>query len=355
VPFCPKCGKEVPYGAIYCPYCGSQVRRGVEQDWKAGTGLDLLMADSRVQRNWMLRVVAYLIDSVIIGVATAIIGFLLTFPLIIEALLRGGWGTWRGFFGLPFSLGVVQVLYFTLVEGRYGASIGKRVMGLKVIDADGGPPSFTEALIRNVSKVYWALLLLDVFIGLLSRFDPRQKYTDQIAGTKVVSLGAARFSRSAVRPMPAEERKSSRPRKRGDPLGGVNVGVILIIIAVFFILHRGIFSGIVTWLEGLGEAGPTMIPGPLIHPLVWFLSAMGVWSLVLAIIRFASGINRGNGISDAFSGAFLLTAAFLFRRYASGLMGLNVLLPALVIALGAAVLLASATFYLLYDRLQPKA
>ena len=352
MPFCPSCGKEVSREAIYCPYCGSQVRRGADEDWKAGTGLDLLMVDRGVQWIWASRLVAYFIDSIIVGVATFIVGWLLTIPFIINALLTWSWSTWRGAFGLPFSMGVVQVIYFTLIEGGYGSSIGKQVMGLKVVDIEGNPPTFFKALFRNISKVYWALLLLDVFIGLLSRADPRQKYTDQMAGTKVVGLKARLFVPSVPRPNPTLEREfTAHPKKEGDPLGVVSVGVALIIMATVFILYPGIFSEFIAWLEGWGKAGPTMIPQPLINPLIWFLSAQGVWSLVLAVVRVISGINRRSSISDAFGGVFLLTAAFLFREYVSGLMPLTILLPALVIALGTVVLLASATSYTLHDRL----
>lgn len=337
---------------IYCPFCGSQVRRSVDEDWKAGTGLDLLMVDSEVRLNWVGRLVAYFIDSVIVGVVTLLAGLMLMFPLFISTLLRGGWSTWRGAFGLPFSMGVVQVIYFTLIEGGYGASIGKQIMGLRVVDAGGNPPSFPRALVRNISKAYWALLLLDVFIGLVSRADPRQKYTDQIAGTKVVSLRGDRFGLSAVHPKSAVERSLVARRREGDdPLSGVSVGVTLILIAAFFILHPGIFSETIAWLEGWGEAGPTMMPETLIRPLIWFLSAQGVWGLVLAVIRVISGINRRDSISDAFGGVFLLTASFLLLEYVSGLMRLTVLLPVLVVALGAVVLLGSAASYMLYDRL----
>ncbi|RLI10422.1 hypothetical protein DRO42_01305 [Candidatus Bathyarchaeota archaeon] len=351
MPFCPNCGREVPRGAVYCPFCGSQVRRGAEEDWKVGTGLDLLMMDREVQWNWGSRLVAYIIDSIIVGVTAAVIGWLLTFPLIIGALINGRWWTWRGVFGLPLSMGVVQVLYFTLIEGGYGASIGKQFMGLKVVDAEGNPPSFMKALIRNISKVYWALLLLDILIGLLSRFDPRQKYTDQIAGTKVISLRGRPPGAPAARRPAGERRYAPPPRKRDDPLGGVSAGVILIILASVFILHPGIPSEVLTWLRGWEKAGPAMIPTPLIQPLIWLLSALGVWSLALAVIRVVSGVNRREGVSDAFGGAFMLTAAFLLKEYVSRLMPLTVLLPLLVIALGVFIFLSSAVSYLMHDRL----
>jgi len=353
MPFCPECGKEVSEGAVFCPNCGSQVRRGGDQGWKAGTGFDLLLADGRVQRNWSRRVVAYIIDSVIVALTTAIVGALLVLPLVISTLMEGRLWTWRGFFGFPFSMGVVQIFYFTLLEGGYGASVGKQIMGLEVVNARGGRPTIANALVRNISKVFWALLLLDVFIGLVSRFDPRQKFTDQISGTRVVYVGEGSRSRVS-RPMPEEER-SARPGAEVDFLGGISAGVVLIIIAAFFLLHRGVFPDVVAWLRGWGASGPTMIPESLLPPLIWFLTVVGVWSLVLAFIRMVSGLGRKSSVSDAFSGMFMLSAAYMLRMYASGLIQLSVLLPGLVVALGATVFLGSALSYVLYGRLLPKA
>jgi len=354
MPYCPKCGKEVPKKAIYCSSCGSQVRRGADEDWKAGTGLDLLLGDATVQLSWARRLIAYLIDSFIVSIAVFVLGLVLAIPLIIGSIFRGSWLTWRGAFGLPFSIGVVQVFYFTLAEGGYGASIGKQIVGLEVTDLDGNPVSFSRALVRNISKVFWALLLLDVFIGLFSLADPRQKYTDQVAGTRVVGRRTRFFAREVSPPTPRMEVAARPSRKRGDPLGLVNAGVILITIASVFILYPGIFSEFITWVEGWSVSGPTMIPNALLDPVIWFFSVLGGWSLVMALIRLVSGINRQSSVSDAYGGGFMLTVAFFVREYSHGLMPLKVLLPVFVIALGAFVFLSSATYYLLYDRFQPK-
>jgi hypothetical protein len=50
----------------------------------------------------------------------------------------------------------------------------------------GGRPSLESAFIRNISKVYWVLLILDVVGGFFTVGDPRQKYSDRIARTTVV-------------------------------------------------------------------------------------------------------------------------------------------------------------------------
>jgi len=60
-------------------------------------------------------------------------------------------------------------------------------MNLKVTTTDGKTPTFWLAAIRNVSKIYWLLLLLDVIIGMATVGDPHQKYSDRFAGTAVVS------------------------------------------------------------------------------------------------------------------------------------------------------------------------
>ncbi len=64
--------------------------------------------------------------------------------------------------------------------------MGKRIMGLRVITLGGETPSLEKAFIRNISKIYWILLLLDVIGGLATSGDPRQKYSDRFAGTLII-------------------------------------------------------------------------------------------------------------------------------------------------------------------------
>lgn len=84
------------------------------------------------------------------------------------------------------------------MESTRGATFGKQIMNLKVTTTDGKTPTFTLALIRNVSKVYWLLWLLDAIIGMATVGDPHQKYTDRIAGTTVVST----ITRGLIVPTP---------------------------------------------------------------------------------------------------------------------------------------------------------
>ena len=67
-------------------------------------------------------------------------------------------------------------------------TLGKSIMGLKVTNINGDRPTLGQAFIRNISKIYWILLLLDVIVGLAVQTDYKQKYSDKYAGTIVVSI-----------------------------------------------------------------------------------------------------------------------------------------------------------------------
>ncbi|MCP8317934.1 MAG: RDD family protein, partial [archaeon] len=85
-------------------------------------------------------------------------------------------------------LGVFEILYFAFLESFYGWSLGKKFMGLKVITLDGKKPDIVKAFIRNVTKFFGILLLIDWIAGLATVGDPHQKFTDRYAGTTVTSI-----------------------------------------------------------------------------------------------------------------------------------------------------------------------
>jgi uncharacterized RDD family membrane protein YckC len=59
-------------------------------------------------------------------------------------------------------------------------------MRLKVVPISG-QLNTSQALLRNVTKIFGPLLLIDWIIGMaIDTHDPRQKWTDQIARTSVI-------------------------------------------------------------------------------------------------------------------------------------------------------------------------
>jgi len=174
----------LPEGAKYCPGCGGPATSPRPEGYAAGTGLDRIGSDRALQEHWIHRLIALVVDGIIVGA----LSWILSFPLAFHFFISFGW--FASLFSLPFIAGLVFILYFSLAETAYGQTLGKRFMSLRVVTAAGARPTLEKAFIRNLSKIHWVLLLLDVVAGLGTRGDPRQKFSDRFAGTTVV--GASR-------------------------------------------------------------------------------------------------------------------------------------------------------------------
>ena len=149
--------------------------------------------------HWLLRLVAFIIDSIIIG----IIAFIIYFFITLSILSGGLWFLWGPFLVLGLLLGLLELLYFMFMDASYGGTLGKRIMGLQVQMVDGSKVTFEKAFVRNISKIFWLFLLLDWILGAaFPGRDQRQKYTDRIAGTTVVAVRQA-FASATTPPPPS--------------------------------------------------------------------------------------------------------------------------------------------------------
>jgi uncharacterized RDD family membrane protein YckC len=78
-------------------------------------------------------------------------------------------------------------LYSTLLEGFNGQSLGKRLLGLKVVRTDGKKMSYDHAAVRNFGKVL-PLLPFDLLFGWQIKNPAFMRYFDKFAGTTVINL-----------------------------------------------------------------------------------------------------------------------------------------------------------------------
>ena len=143
------------------------------------TPFDQLTKDRRLQEHWLRRLVAYIIDMVIIWVIIWIIAFAVTFGHM--------WYWYTGyfiFFTWSFISGIVVLLYTGILEGMRGTTIGKHLMKLKVVSRRSRM-DIGKGLMRNVSKIFWVFLLIDILIALLTAGGPRQRFLDRIIDTTV--------------------------------------------------------------------------------------------------------------------------------------------------------------------------
>src|SRR6266480_2735340 len=138
------------------------------------------------------RLIAFVIDAAIFTVVLAIIAIVVSVPFIIglsfpSTTLGAFPAWWTAWWGLSLGglIPVVVFLYFFLAEGLYGRTLGKEIMGLQVQRVDGKPMDMRSSLIRNISKISWVLLLIDVAVGLGTHGEMSQKWSDRYVGTKV--------------------------------------------------------------------------------------------------------------------------------------------------------------------------
>jgi len=145
------------------------------------SAFDKIGSDRSLQDHWLRRLIAAIIDSLIIGAIMAIIVFLAA----IGAIFFGAVSAIFGIFG--FVYGIPLFLYAWFMEFSQGATLGKQFMNLKVTTLQGALPSPDKALLINVSKIHPVLWLVDTLVGMALPGDPHQKYSDRWMGTTVVS------------------------------------------------------------------------------------------------------------------------------------------------------------------------
>jgi len=75
------------------------------------------------------------------------------------------------------------LLYFPILEGRFGQTAGKRLLGLRVIKETGAPIGYKEAFLRRLSYYFDFIIPDALFIPFTAK---RQRAFDIIARTVVI-------------------------------------------------------------------------------------------------------------------------------------------------------------------------
>jgi uncharacterized RDD family membrane protein YckC len=146
---CSKCGTANEAFAVFCQSCGTPV------------------ATSTTYGGFWIRVVAWLIDTLVVSAGTGIV-VASTFGFGVVAVFFGHW-LYEAF----------------MISSSWQATLGKRAMNMVVTDMEGRPLSFAHATGRYFAK--W-LSALTFGIGfLLAAFtEKKQGLHDFVAGTVVV-------------------------------------------------------------------------------------------------------------------------------------------------------------------------
>lgn len=123
-----------------------------------------------------IRLISFLIDTIVLGVLIGAIGSILGFSVVSGT---AGWG-----FGLLSF--IIFLAYFTYMEGSNGQTIGKMVTKIKVVREDGGKIDMNQAFTRNILRVIDGLFAYLIGAILIWRSDKKQRLGDRIAKTIVI-------------------------------------------------------------------------------------------------------------------------------------------------------------------------
>ncbi len=142
---------------------------------------------SSAPASFVQRLAASLLDGLILGVVGNIAGFVV--GLLLAIVMRGAdeksveaiAGLVGGLIGMLMSW-----LYFALMEsGPSGATLGKKALGLQVVDNDGYGITFAQATGRYFAHILSGLLCCAGYLAML--FSPEKKtWHDQLSSTRVI-------------------------------------------------------------------------------------------------------------------------------------------------------------------------
>jgi len=186
--FCSVCGHNNLAGGIFCQKCGAHLAGIIAQMIPT---VPVLVVSSPYGGFW-IRVLAYIVDRIVVGVMFAPLALYFVFRMIADMhhLPPNDPEQLRPIFqfvGIVAPLGlIVQWLYEALlVSSSWQATVGKRVLDLKITDEDGNPLSFEHATGRFFAKVLSGIILGIGFL-MVAFSSRKQGLHDMIAGTLVI-------------------------------------------------------------------------------------------------------------------------------------------------------------------------
>ena len=310
--------------------------------------MEALLGDFRLQSLWALRLFAYFLDLVFVGILSFLLSVFAFIPLLVGSLFGDNW-SWQGVWALPLYLGLAQIVYSVVLELVYGATFGKQILGLMVLSEKGGKPSLYGVVLRNLSKAHWVLLLVDFMAGVFPSHVPRDKYSDKLSGTYVTYSGRGMqipfLARPRVIKSGSREIISSDTVSDFDPFSIINFGILLVVTATILINSPETVGAFLSWMISLTEGGFLMPPDILLVSGYWFFVAMGVWGIASGAIRYLLWIYPLKSVQEVFNGLFSLLWAGFIRFYLRGVFNLTFFMGSVIV-----FFLAQIVFAIYYSR-----
>ena len=174
---CPKCG-AMDYGTPFCAKCQAPVDRSVPVTAPSTAepvdGAPVALAS--IPRRFL----ALIADYLIIGIIADIIGM----------AYRLGTGSSSNAMTFHTAFWISTLLffaYFTVLIGDSGQTLGKKLLGIRVVRPGGLPVSYGRATVRTLGYYLSSLFLGLGFVWALFNKN-NQTWHDKLAGTLVVRV-----------------------------------------------------------------------------------------------------------------------------------------------------------------------
>ena len=185
MPFCPKCGAETPNDAKFCTSCGTAlgvITSGVPQSGQSTYAPPSPLSDLGS------RIVAGIIDYIMIGIIAGILTIFLVVPWAMTGpRMMGAFGSAGFIWGMLGVMWLLWLIYFTYFEGTSGQTIGKKFVHIRVVKEDGSRCDVGSALVRNLLRIIDHLPFLYILgIILIAATDKKQRLGDMLAKTIVI-------------------------------------------------------------------------------------------------------------------------------------------------------------------------
>lgn len=166
--------------------------------------------------GFVTRLVAFLIDRLIVAGILSLLGIVIGFVLDLfglnEWLATGGWGQIIVLALIIVVMASIPVFYNIAFWLLAGQTPGKRLMGIRVVRTDGTRVRLGNAVRRQIG--YWISTILYLGYLWILADNRRQGWHDKLAGTMVV------YSWPDEGVTPVRDRVRRFRERRGQAQGG---------------------------------------------------------------------------------------------------------------------------------------